>query len=82
MVYDVVRFVLRHFLGFLAGLCVLCGKLFVLHQENGLEWLKMRRYYSGIRIIMLLCYNKRGFVGYYVRVRRCVRVYMYNKWVH
>ena len=42
MVCDVLRFVLRHFLGFLTGFCVLCGKLSRLYQENGLEWLKMR----------------------------------------
>ena len=42
MVCNAIRFVLRVFLGFLVGFCVLCGKLLVLHQENGLEWLKMR----------------------------------------
>lgn len=31
LVCDVIRFVLRHFLGFLAGFCVLCGKLSMLH---------------------------------------------------
>lgn len=78
MVCDVVRFDLRHFSGFLAGFCVLCGKLLGLCRENGLERLKMRFCYSGIRIIMLLWCSKRGFCGNYARVRRCVRVYMYT----
>ena len=42
MVYDVVWFDLRHFLGFLAVFCALCGKLSRLCCKNGLEWLKMR----------------------------------------
>lgn len=76
LVYDVIRFVLRHFLGFLAGFCVLCGKLFVLHQENGLKRLKIRFCYSGIRIIMLLRYNKRGFAELRACAQACVCMYI------
>jgi len=78
MVCDVVIFVLRHFLGFMAGFYLFTLIVIRLDKIRGLEWLKMRFCYSGIRIIMLLRYNKRGFVLLYARVRRCVRVYMYT----
>ena len=41
MLSDVIKFVLRHFLGFLTGFCVLYGKLLGWVKENGLEWFKM-----------------------------------------
>ena len=76
LVCDVVRLDLMAFLGFLAGFYLFSLQLIRFDEIWGLEWLKMCFCYSGIIILMLLRYNKRGFVGYYVRVRGCVRVYM------
>ena len=54
MVCDTIRFVLKHFLGFLAGFCTLCGKLSRLYRENALERLKMVLFLFSIIILMLL----------------------------
>ena len=42
MVCDVVRFVLRYFLGFLAGFCLFTLQLIHFDKIRGLERLKMR----------------------------------------
>lgn len=77
MVCNVIRFVLRHFLGFLACFYLFTLQLIHFSKIWGLEWLKICFCCSGIRIVMLLRYNKRGFAGYYARAHVCINIYTY-----
>lgn len=75
MMYDAVRFVLRHFLGFLACFYLFTLQLIHFSKIRGLEWLKMRFCVSGIIILMLLWCDKWCFCGI-TRVRMCVWIYI------
>jgi hypothetical protein len=74
VVFNVVRFDLRVFLGFLAGFYLFALQLIRFDKIRGLEQLKMRFYYSGIIILMLLCCNKMHFAE---NLRACMYACMY-----
>ena len=69
MVFIIVGFVLRYFLGFLSCFYLFALQLIHLAKIRGLERLKMRFCVFGIRIIMFLWCSKRGFCENYARVR-------------